>query len=223
MDYSVLVKSPLFSLFSENETESLLSGIRYRIRKYKRGSIIAVAGEPVDALMLLLSGTARGEIAGFNGRITMIEEVFSPGTLAAAFIFARQSNMPVNLTAVTDVELLVIDRCELLKLMLINEKFLINFMEVISNRAHFLSERLRFFNFKTIKGKLAGYFLEKAGNGNHEFHLDVTQNELAVYFGVTRPSLSRALCEMRKEKIIDFNRKRIKITDRDRLSELTGE
>jgi CRP-like cAMP-binding protein len=67
----------------------------------------------------------------------MIEEVFSPGTLAAAFIFARQSNMPVNLTAVTDVELLVIDRCELLKLMLINEKFLINFMEVISNRLIF--------------------------------------------------------------------------------------
>ncbi len=86
-----------------------------------------------------------------------------------------------------------------------------------------MSERLRFFNFKTIKGKLAGYFLEKAGNGNHEFHLDVTQNELAVYFGVTRPSLSRLWVRCERKKIIDFNRKRIKITDRDRLSELTGE
>jgi len=182
-----------------------------------------VAGEPVNALMLLLRGTARGEIAGFNGRITMVEEVFSPGTLAAAFIFARQNSMPVNLTAVTDVEFIVIDRRELLKVMSANQKFLINFMEVISNRAHFLSERLRFLNFKTIKGKLAMYFLEKAGNGNNEIHLDVTQNELAVYFGVTRPSLSRALGEMRKEKIIELNRKRVKITDRKRLSELTGE
>jgi CRP-like cAMP-binding protein len=45
----------------------------------------------------------------------------------------------------------------------------------------------------------------------------MTQEEMADYFGVARPSLARALSEMEQEGIIISDRGRIKIKDLPRL------
>jgi CRP-like cAMP-binding protein len=84
-----------------------------------------------------------------------------------------------------------------------------------SNRVHFLSERLKLFSIKTIKGKLAQYILTTT---NHtDFALEMTQTALAEYFGVTRPSLSRALSEMIKEEVISLKGKKGKVLSFEKL------
>jgi len=40
---------------------------------------------------------------------------------------------------------------------------LVNFLDMISNRSQFLSEKIKFLNFKTIKGKLVNFIMLKAG------------------------------------------------------------
>jgi CRP-like cAMP-binding protein len=87
-----------------------------------------------------------------------------------------------------------------------------------SNRAYFLSERLKFLSTKTIKGKLAQYILTIADNA--DFAMEMTQTELAEYFGVARPSLSRSLSEMVSEEIITLKGKRGKIRNLLKLKKL---
>lgn len=221
MDYSLLVKAPLFSGYGEAEIEDIFSGIRYRFRRFRPGSMIAMNGEKVTALMLVLSGITKGEMVDFSGRIIKIEEIPAPGALAAAFIFGKLNTFPVNVIALTDVELLIIEKHEFLKLLIRDEKILENFLEMISTRSQFLSEKIKFLSFKTIKGKLAQYFLQRSSKKNNSFDLDVTQNDLADYFGVARPSIARALGEMERDGIIEARGRHILIRDREKMSMLT--
>ena len=94
-------------------------------------------------------------------------------------------------------------------------------MDMISNRSQFLSEKIKFLNFKTIKGKLANYILQKAGNDGLSVTLGMTQSDLADFFGVARPSVARALGDLEEEGYIEAKGKNIKIIDRKGLSDLT--
>jgi CRP-like cAMP-binding protein len=180
-------------------------------------------GDKVSSLMIVIRGLTKGEMVDFSGRIIKIEEIPAPGALAAAFIFGKKNTFPVNVIAMTDVEILIIEKNEFLKLLIKNERILANFLEMISTRSQFLSEKIKFLSFKTIKGKLAQYFLQRTGNSSGSFVLDVTQNDLADYFGVARPSIARALGEMEKDGIITAKGRHITIKDGEKLSMLTSE
>jgi CRP-like cAMP-binding protein len=105
--------------------------------------------------------------------------------------------------------------------MMKNDMILVNFLNMISGRSQFLSEKIKFLNFKTIKGKLAQYILQRGDPPSNIFRLDRTQNDLADFFGVARPSVARALGELEKDGLIAADGKIITIINRNGLSELT--
>jgi CRP-like cAMP-binding protein len=223
MDYSLLLKAPLFKRLSFEEIDKLLSVVPYRIRKFKAGSLIAQSGEIVDSLMIVITGIVKGEMVDYTGRIIKIEDIPAPGALASAFMFGNRNRFPVNVIAVSTVELLIIEKSEFLKLLMKNDKILINFLDMISNRSQFLSEKIKFLNFKTIKGKLAQFILQRAGENKSEIVLDMTQNDLADFFGVARPSVARALGDMEEEGLIEAKAKSVKILDKKQLGLLMSE
>ena len=51
-------------------------------------------------------------------------------------------------------------------------------------------------------------------------NLKENKEEIANFIGIPRPSLSRELIKLRKEKIIDFDRNNITILDIDKLEEI---
>lgn len=219
MDFFPLLQAPLFRGLTPSEIEKLMTSVPKKIRKFKAGSQVALAGEPVTSLMIVLSGTVSGEMVDYSGRVIKIEDIPSPGSLAPAFIFGSSNRFPVNVIAVAETELMVIDKRDFLSLLAKNEKILVNFLNMISDRSQFLSEKIKFLNFKTIKGKLAQLILQKASKDKDSLILDMTQNSLADFFGVARPSVARALGEMEEEGILDVKAGRIKILDRKRLAE----
>jgi CRP-like cAMP-binding protein len=99
---------------------------------------------------------------------------------------------------------------------------LVNFLDMISNRSQFLSEKIKFLNFKTIRSKLAQYILELAGDKS-ELRFDRTQSDLADYFGVARPSVARTLGDLENQGIIETSGRNIKILKRQILAELTND
>jgi CRP-like cAMP-binding protein len=223
MDYSVLTGSPLFKGLEHNDIEQILKGVPHRVRKFQSGSLIAQSGETVNSLMIVVVGTARGEMVDYSGRVIKIEDIPAPGALASAFLFGPHNRFPVNVICSTDIELLVIDRTDFLKLLMNYDRILVNFLNMISNRSQFLSEKIKFLNFKTIKGKLAQYILQKAGDDKKIIYLEVTQNELADFFGVARPSVARALGALEEEGLIEAKGKSIKVLDKDGLKVLTAD
>jgi CRP-like cAMP-binding protein len=155
MDYSLLSKAPLFKGMTPDEVKIILSAVPFRVKKFQSGLMISQSGEPVNALIVVISGVVKGEMVDYEGRVIKIEDIPAPEALASAFIFGSRNRFPVNVVAVSDGELLLIEKPDFLKLLMKSDILLINFLEMISNRSHFLSEKIKFLNFKTIKGKLA--------------------------------------------------------------------
>ena len=173
--------------------------------------------------MLVLRGQVKGEMVDYSGKVIKIEDIYPPGALASAFIFGGRNLFPVNVVSVSDTELLIIEKREFLSLLKRNEMILVNFLDIISNRSQFLSEKIKFLNFKTIKGKLAQFLLQKAGDDKTEITLEITQNDLAEFFGVARPSIARAIGELEEGGYILSKGKHVKILDRSGLSGLRFE
>ena len=221
MDYMLLSQSPLFRGIASGEIERILMDIHLRIKRYRTGDLIAQSGDPVNSLLVVMKGIVKGEMVDYAGRLIKIEDVPAPGALAAAFMFGNKNKFPVNVIATTDTELLIVGKADFLKLLRGNDIILINFLDMISNRSQFLSEKIKFLNFKTIKGKLAHYILQKAGKEGNEVIPDMTQNDLADFFGVARPSVARALGELKDKGYLRTSGKKIEILNRKGLGDFT--
>ncbi len=221
MNYEILSRSPIFRGMDAESIQHVLQKTHYRIRKFHPASVIAITGEEVTSLHIVLSGMVKGEMIDYAGRTLKIEDIGAPRALAPAFLFGSGNRFPVNVTSVTDVKLLIIEKSDFIIMLGGNTTILTNYLETISNRSQFLSEKIKFFTFKTIKGKLAHYILEKADDRLAKIRFGRTQQELADFFGVARPSISRAIREMEDEGLIIAEGKDITILKKEGLSELT--
>jgi len=223
MDFIKLSQAPLFKGLNRDEIQRLIESVPHRVRKFRSGTIIAQSGDLVSSLILVVNGIVKGEMVNFEGRVIKIEDIPAPGALAAAFIFGSRNRFPVNVIALSDGELLMIEKADFLDLMMKDNIVLANFLDMISNRSQFLSEKIKFLNFKTIRGKLAHFLLQKAGKEETSVSLGMTQNDIADFFGVARPSVARALGEMEEDGLIEAKGKNIIIIDRKRLAGLTND
>lgn len=210
----------MFSGIPEDECRALFSKIHYQVRKFEKDAIVVQGGEEVKNLFVVLSGSVRGEMIDYSGKTVKIEDIEAPRPLAAAFLFGKENKFPVTVTANKKAELLAIPVVEFLKLLQLNTRLLRNYLNSISTRAQFLSQKLHFLSFKTIKEKVAHFLLQQAGDRLHSFELKNTQQQLAEMFGVTRPSLARVLGEMQSENLIKIEKKTFTLLDKEGLNSL---
>lgn len=221
-DYlSIIQKCPLFRGLSPEEISLLLSSSSSRIRSFRKEELVAQAGDEIAFMHIVVSGHVKGEMVDYTGKVIKIEDIEPPRPLAPAFLFGEQNRYPVNITAGAELKILSIPRDEFLKMMQTSEHVLRNFVHIVSSRGQFLSSKIRFLSFSTIKGKLAQYLLELAGkSGENSFQLPHSQAQLSELFGVARPSVGRAISEMNQEEVIRTEGKKVHILDPGKLSEL---
>lgn len=217
--YQLLTKSPLFAGIKEDEIKKLFSRIVYQVRSYAKGEIIASGGEECRSLQIVFTGNVKGEMIDYSGRVLKIEDIPPPRPLAVAFLFGKNNRFPVTISATEYTELIVLPRNSVVTLMQSSETFLTNFLNVVSNRAQFISGKLRFLSFKTLKGKIAHYLMELDNLQKHNGRvvLNKSHEELAELFGVARPSLSRALRELHHQGIIEARGRNVRIINLEAL------
>lgn len=219
--FELLSFCPLFLGLNSETIKELLSSTNHQSKKYAKGELIALSGEVIQSQLIVIEGSVRGEMIDFSGKTIKIEDIAAPRPLAPAFLFGSNNKFPVNIVANELVVILFIPKPAFIQMMQKNEKVLANFMNIISNRAQFLSNKIKFLSFQSIKGKLANYLLQQIKKQKTDIViLDKSQAQLADLFGVTRPSLGRAIREMDQEGIIQARAKQIKIIDKIRLSSL---
>jgi CRP-like cAMP-binding protein len=212
-----LLPNPLFRNVSAGELRKNFEGLTYKVKNYTKGEILAHQGDVCNKLIILTKGSVRGEMIDESGRIVKIEDIASPRALAPLFLFGAANRFPVEVTANENTEAIIIPKESVIKLFARNEAFLENYMNMSANYAQTLSEKLFFMSFKTIRQKLASYFLRLSATQGSQILLDRSQQELADYFGISRPSLAREVSHMQDDGLIKADRKQIKILNKEKL------
>lgn len=220
--YTKISETPIFRGINAGEVAHILNLVHHQIKTYEPETIIAYSGDECVNLYILIEGSVRGEAVDLKGKVIKIEDINAPDTFAEGFLFADENNLLVNIVTNTKTKILIIYKNDLLQLFKSNKKILENYLNITSNRFVLVTKKLKFLSLKNIKGKLANYILglERKNEGKQHFLIDKTQEQLAEYFGVTRPSLARALGEMKDGGLIEIKRKEIKILDRNSLVQM---
>lgn len=213
----ILSESPVFRGLEPSEIENILNENDYKIKKYEKGDIIAIREDRIEHLMIMIKGSAKGEMLDVSGKTIKIEDIITPYPLASAFIFGQRNQFPVDVTANEYCEVFMLPKKTMLNILQNNNTFLINYLNAISNRSQFLAHKLMFLNFNTIKKKLSNYILKLAAPDKETVNFPKSQEEMASYFGITRPSFARSLKELEKDGAIKVKRREISILNKQLL------
>ncbi|MFR7876591.1 MAG: helix-turn-helix domain-containing protein [Butyricimonas paravirosa] len=96
------------------------------------------------------------------------------------------------------------------------ESFLRNFLSVSANRTTFPYRAFAVPVIQDDPGKIDSLYSGTGLPDKKKVLLGKSQQELAEYFGVTRPALAKVLYELADEGMISVNRREIIILDRRR-------
>ena len=188
-----LKRIKLFAGCSDESLERLLES-PCRRQEYPAGRRMLNAGDPCRALMVLVEGQAEARMTGEEGREVLVDHLKAPMLLAPAFLFATPNIVPVEVNAMTDCVVWHINREAFLGFMQHEPTVLRAFLEVLSQRGHFLSGKMRTFAVNGLRNRILEYL---DANGS------ITSVAAAAeQLGATRPSLSRVLSEMVSEGLI---------------------
>ena len=211
-----------FCSFCQNKTDEELREldchIDHSISRYDRNKHIAHQGEPVTELYMLIEGSARTEVASESGLKLPLEVLTAPCPLASPHLFADDNSFPYDIIALEPCRVARISRETVEEQMTACRGFLRGFLAFNAQQIRTLSHRVNVFAHKGIKAKVAFHILTIAQQGDFRFASSITQ--LAKYFGVERPSLSRILSEMKRDKLIDYRNRNGRILNAEALRKL---
>ena len=199
--YEIMSKIPLFKGFNIEEIEEILKTLNFQIKNYKKGETVFFRGDALEQIIIILSGTSKGEMQKFNGDTIIINQMKSGEVLASAFLFGKDNIFPVDLVTLENSKFLFFSKEKYLNLIQTDKRLLLNFINEISNRSQHLSKRIWFnFTHKTIEEKILSYIKENSENGKIKFLPSISA--LAKRFEVTRPALSREISNLCKRNIL---------------------
>lgn len=220
--FEVLKVSPLFIGLGTEEINLLINNSSHQIKQFSNKEVLAYSGERVEKAMIVLDGKLQGEMVDFAGNSLKIEEIEPPQMVAAAFLYGPQSVFPVNLSAISDGKMLIIYKNDFTQLLSADQRVLNNYLNIVSGKAQFLSRKITFLSFKTIKEKIAYYLLQNFKTGNQIVTMNQSQKGLAEMLGVARPSLARTISEMETDQLIKWERNHVEILDLKSLRAILG-
>jgi CRP/FNR family transcriptional regulator, dissimilatory nitrate respiration regulator len=222
---NILLKIPLFQNIQSNELQVMLECLKPVIRTYRKGDIVVLAGEPFHGVGIVLSGSVsimKDTAAGSRILMGLIEKGQMFGEVAA---FSDSGEWPASVYAYDKSIVMflpphvIIGECP--RMCGSHRTMIVNMLKVISTRALNLNRQMEYMAIKTIRGKLAAYLLElHHKTGSHTFLLPVKRHELAQFFNVSRPSLSREMKAMKEEGLIDYHMSSVRIHDLSALNTL---
>ncbi|MDD2798663.1 MAG: Crp/Fnr family transcriptional regulator [Bacteroidales bacterium] len=216
----IILRNPMFRGISLSDVATLFENGHYQIKHYQTNDVVGMQGEPCNHLMIVLKGEVQAQMIEHTGKLIVMAEISAPHAYAAAFIYAEQNEFPVTVVAQKESEILFVRKEIFIEMLQKNRVLLQNFLTFISNRSKFLTDKIHFLTFRTIKSKIADFLLKRRIGDNLVVMLDETQQELADMFGVARPSLARTMKEMEVEGLITSERKKITIVNLAQLKRL---
>lgn len=196
---------------TEREIDLFLRESGAVTRFFEEGAVFLRQGDRYDHLAVVINGMCLTEMDDYSGQSISLGRFRAPFPVAPGFLFLEDGRLPVSLRAKTAVTVLFITRKAMFEFLQKNRVFLSNFLNVLSKRVEYLTERVSFHSCRTIREKILLYLETLKTEAGSSVTLPVGIEELARYFGVARPSLSQVLSDLQKEGIIEKKGRTVRI------------
>lgn len=217
-----LTKTPLFSRIRQSDLTNMLVCLEAKIKNYPKNQFIVNAGTPLTSIGILLSGEVaviKENAAGSRIIMTILQPgdmfgempAFLPGAVWPATVCTQKKSCVLFLPPAK-----IVSGCG--QLCSWHQTLTLNMLKIISEKALLLNKKVEYLSIKSMRGKLATFFLEQyAKNLRSSFTLPMKRNELADFLNVSRPSMSREMARMKEEGLIDYHLSSVRLLNIEKL------
>lgn len=219
---NIIEKSPLFHGIKRDEIITLLHCLTPKIHSCGKNECIVNAGDTIDKFGIVLEGEAAVLKENADGNRVILSLIKKGDLFGEMLVFSSNKIWPVTVRVESSCKILFLTNSDLIARCGNNCSWHItllqNFMKILSDKALILNKKVQYLSIKSIRGKICTYLLEQYINtGKNTINLPLNRSELADFLNVSRPSMSREMCEMRDEGIIDFHLSNFRIKDIEAL------
>ncbi len=214
----------LFDDIGPEELQGMLHCLDFKVRSFSRNDIVNMAGNLFEGMGVVVEGQVSVVKENAGGE-RIIFSILEPGELFGEMaVFSGNMKWPATVIAQSDCSVMYVPADKLVgqctESCAGHRKLMMNMLGILSRKAIKLSRQLEYLSIRSMRSRIAAFLLEQhRRSGQFIFMLEMNRNELADFLNVTRPSLSREMCRMRDEGILDFHRSSVQIRDIEALKE----
>ncbi|KDR94835.1 cAMP-binding domain of CRP or a regulatory subunit of cAMP-dependent protein kinases [Peptoclostridium litorale DSM 5388] len=213
-------KSILFKGFKPEEIERALGAVNYSIRNFSKGEVIAIEGDQCNRIGIVMDGEIAVQKVYFSGKVVNLTKLSKGDIFGEVVVFSNHGQYPATIVSQKKSAVLFISRGNIIGLCREDDKFLQNFMNLLSNKILMLNKKVENLSLKTIRQKICRFIIEEYKRQEKKrLKILTTRNDMAESFGIPRPSLSRELVNMREEGLISFGKGYMEILDIEAIEE----
>lgn len=219
---SLLRNHPLFCELTPPILERISAYIKRR--SLPKGSTIFEKGDDGVGLIGVVSGSVKISVTSADGR-DIVLNIIRPGEVFGEIALLDGRARTANATAMSDCELIVIERREFIPFLRSEPDVTLKLMEILCSRLRKTSEQVQDVTFLNLSARLAKTLLRLTANAGPSMptqKLAITQREISQIVGRSRESTNKRLRAWAKRGWIRLERGSVTVLKADKLVELAA-
>ena len=198
-----LVNCPLFNKLGENELRGYLHNAKVIVHSYKKNDFIALSGDPMEGIGVILEGSALLTRENVMGQRVIMANLEQSDIFGEALLFSKHPLWPATIKATKASKIMFIpletfidtlpdcQQCQ--------TKILSNLLEDLSEKAILLTRKVHYLTLKGMREKIFAYLTDiYKRQQSKTIQLPHNREQMAEVLNVSRTALSRELGRLRE-------------------------
>lgn len=225
MSIDFLRRCPLFAGLKEEDLKKIRTIASPR--QIGKKEVLFSDGEEAKGFYVILSGKIKLYKISSEGKEQILHVVSAPDAFAEAALFLEGS-YPAFAEALIDSQLLFFPKRDFIQLIERHPQLSINMIVSLSHFLRRFASLIEELSLKEVSSRIAKYLIDlsmksaKEGKVPKAVELDLSKTQLASKLGTISETLSRTLAKMKTKGIIDVEKNKISILNREALEELAS-
>ena len=213
----------LFGKLSASEIDALIS--YSHVERYRAGREIFAKGSPGQSLMAVLRGSVKISSLSDSGK-EIVFTIFNAREIFGEIATLDGAERSADATALTDCELLVLNRRELLPVLENRADLCMILLKVLCRKLRLTTEQVEDVIFRNLESRVAKALVQLAesvglrGIHSPSVELHLSQRELGNMAGGSRESINKHLQIWHRQGLIDLSKGSIMVLDLEAIKRL---
>ncbi len=205
----------LFKGINKTDCENMMKCFNPDIKRYKAGSRIVTLSECSENIGIVLRGSAIMVRYDINGVRTIIENIETQGIFGELISHGLKRDS-IEIVCEKDCEIMFVRKSEILKrcenACRCHSMVVENLLELMSEKAQTLSERIEVLSQRSIRERLISYLQiisDKTPEGVTP-QIPFSTTALSDYLCVNRSALQREMTKLKSSGVLAFSKRKFK-------------
>ncbi|MBR4920111.1 MAG: Crp/Fnr family transcriptional regulator [Prevotella sp.] len=215
--YDKLLQFTLFQGMSHADLMEVVTHTKIGFHKYPAGKRLINAGDPCNRLTFLINGILQTERYGDNKAYSVTERLSAPHLPEPERLFGIRQIYKCTYTTLTDVNLITIDKQEVMLLLETQLVFRLNMLNLMATEIQRLARHPWRTSPKSLRDRIIYFFFTHCQYPAGPKTFYILMQQLADQLNDSRLDVSQVLNQLQEEGLLSLYRGRIEIPMLERL------